>query len=77
MLGFSNDHDEEFLESLTYMGTSDGTYNFVNEREGEKALEERLMELLRSTSSVFGKIVNIQVKKLHIKDLKKKHARKT
>merc|ERR1712012_395039 len=29
VLGFSEQHDEQFLESLTFLGTSDGTYSFV------------------------------------------------
>ena len=62
VLGFSEDHDEAFLESLTYLGTSDGTYSFVTPSEGEKALEERLVQLIKSTSSVVGRNINIEIK---------------
>merc|ERR1712012_630663 len=34
VLGFSEQHDEQFLESLTFLGTSDGTYSFVSPSEG-------------------------------------------
>jgi hypothetical protein len=30
VLGFSAAHNEEFLESLTFLGTSDGSYSFVS-----------------------------------------------
>merc|ERR1711913_219553 len=33
-IGFSGDHDEAFLESLTYIGTSDGSYSFVSPQKG-------------------------------------------
>jgi len=62
VLGFSEDHEEAFLESLTYLGTSDGTYSFVTPSEGEKALEERLVQLIQSTSSVVGRNINIEIK---------------
>ena len=42
VLGFSEQHDEQFLESLTFLGTSDGTYSFVTPSEGERAIEERV-----------------------------------
>eukprot|EP00092_Neocalanus_flemingeri_P023935 GFUD01025964.1.p1 GENE.GFUD01025964.1~~GFUD01025964.1.p1 ORF type:complete len:490 (-),score=154.82 GFUD01025964.1:169-1638(-) len=62
VLGFSEDHDEAFLESLTFLGTSDGTYSFVTPAEGERALEERLLQLIKSTSSVVGRNINIEIK---------------
>jgi len=62
VLGFSEDHDEAFLESLTFLGTSDGTYSFVTPSEGEKALEERLVQLIESTSSVVGRNINLEIK---------------
>ena len=61
VLGFSEDHDEAFLESLTYMGTSDGSYSFVSPSEGDKALEEILLSLVKTTSSVVGKSTNIEI----------------
>merc|ERR1711874_832514 len=66
VLGFSGDHDEVFLESLTYLGTSDGTYSFVTPSEGEKALEERLVQLIQSTSSVVGKNINLEIKSKNV-----------
>jgi len=62
VLGFSEDHDEAFLESLTYLGTSDGSYSFVSPAEGERALEERLLQLIKSTSSVVGRNINVEIK---------------
>lgn len=62
VLGFSEDHDDAFLESLTFLGTSDGTYSFVTPSEGEKALEERLVQLIESTSSVVGRNINLEIK---------------
>jgi len=60
VLGFSDDHNEDFLESLALIGTSDGTYSFVSPKEGEKALEERLVAMVKSTSSSIGRMVNIE-----------------
>jgi len=61
VLGFSEDHNDEFLESLALIGTSDGSYSFVSPNEGEKALEERLVALVQSTSSSIGRLLNIEV----------------
>merc|ERR1711874_370017 len=60
-IGFSEDHDEAFLESLTYIGTSDGSYSFVSPSEGDRALEEILLALVKTTSSVVGKCSNIEI----------------
>merc|ERR1711953_290156 len=60
-IGFSEDHDEAFLESLTYIGTSDGSYSFVSPSEGDRALEEILLALVKTTSSVVGKCTNIEI----------------
>ena len=60
VLGFSDDHNEEFLESLALIGTSDGSYSFVSPSEGEKALEERLVALVQSTSKNIGRLINIE-----------------
>lgn len=62
VLGFSEQHDEQFLESLTFLGTSDGTYSFVTPSEGDRAVEERLVALVQSTSSVVGRSLNIEMK---------------
>ena len=61
VLGFSDSHDENFLESLTYLGTTDGTYSFVSPKEGEKALEENILSLLKSVSGFVGRNVNIEI----------------
>jgi uncharacterized protein YegL len=61
VLGFSADHDDEFLESLTVLGTSDGSYSYVSTSEGDKALEERLVEMVESASSIVGRNLNIAV----------------
>merc|ERR1711874_363475 len=60
-IGFSEDHDEAFLESLTYIGTADGSYSFVSPSEGDRALEEILLALVKTTSSVVGKCSNIEI----------------
>ena len=61
VLGFSDSHDDNFLESLTYLGTTDGTYSFVSTKEGEKALEENILSLLKSVSGFVGRNVNIEI----------------
>jgi len=61
VLGFSDDHNEEFLENLALIGTSDGSYSFVSPSEGDKALEERLVALVESTSNSIGRLVNIEI----------------
>jgi len=61
VLGFSDSHDDNFLESLTYLGTTDGTYSFVSPKEGEKALEENILSLLKSVSGFVGRNVNIEI----------------
>jgi hypothetical protein len=35
-LGFNESHDDSFLESLTTLGTTDGSYNFMHESDGEQ-----------------------------------------
>ena len=61
VLGFSDDHNEEFLANLALIGTSDGSYSFVSPTEGDNALEERLVALVESTSNSIGRLVNIEV----------------
>lgn len=61
VLGFSDNHDEQFLESLTYLGVQDGTYNFVSPKEGDKALEETILALIKSVSSFVGKNVSFEI----------------
>merc|ERR1711874_245387 len=50
------------MGSLTFLGTSDGTYSFVSPSEGGKAIEERLIALVQSTSSAVGRSLNIEMK---------------
>ena len=47
VLGFSANHDDRFLESLSLLGTSDGSYQFLCEDTGEVALEKHLCQLVR------------------------------
>ena len=61
VLGFSDDHNEEFLANLALIGTSDGSYSFVSPTEGDNALEERLVALVESTSNSIGRLVNIEI----------------
>ena len=35
-LGFGANHNDAFLESLTRLGTADGSYNFISPKEGDK-----------------------------------------
>jgi uncharacterized protein YegL len=69
VLGFSSQHDDNFLESLSLIGTSDGSYNFVSPREGTKALEDRLIDVVESASSTIGKTINIEVKATNVEFL--------
>jgi len=66
VLGFSEQHDEQFLESLTFLGTSDGTYSYVSPTEGDKAVEERLVQLIQSTTGVVGRSLNVEMKSDHL-----------
>lgn len=61
VLGFGEDHDEDFLESLTLMGTADGSYSYVSPSEGDKALEERLVEMVQTASGTVGRNINIEL----------------
>ena len=62
VLGFSRNHNDAFLESLTLIGTSDGSYNFIPEDQGDSALEKKLTELLEETSGLVGKSVFLELK---------------
>ena len=61
VLGFSESHNDDFLESLSFLGTADGTYSFVSPKEGAKALEERIVSLIKSISSFVGRNINIEI----------------
>ena len=52
VLGFSQHHDASFLESLTLLGTADGSYSYVAPSDGDAALERRLTELLEATTGL-------------------------
>ena len=61
VLGFGEHHNEDFLESLALIGTSDGSYNFVSPNEGDRALEERLVALVQSTSNNIGLFIYLKL----------------
>ena len=61
VLGFG-DHDEAFLDSLTFLGTSDGTYNYVSYKEGPASLKERITQLVESASQNVGRNLQMLVK---------------
>jgi uncharacterized protein YegL len=62
VLGFSENHDDAFLESLSLLGTSDGSYSFVQTNDGDQALQKRLTDLLESTTGLVGKSVFLDLK---------------
>ena len=66
VLGFGEHHNEDFLESLALIGTSDGSYNFVSPNEGDKALEERLVALVQSTSNNIGLFIYLKLVSLDL-----------
>jgi len=55
VLGFSANHDDRFLESLSLLGTSDGSYQFLCEDTGEVALEKHLCQLIEGATGLVGK----------------------
>ena len=54
VLGFNSNHNDQFLESLSLLGTSDGSYNFIDENTSEIALEKRLCELVEGATGLVG-----------------------
>lgn len=40
VLGFSQHHNDAFLESLTLIGTADGSYNYISPNDGKKIRAE-------------------------------------
>ena len=62
VLGFGKNHDDSFLESLSLLGTSDGSYSYVQPTDGDHALEKRLTDLLESTTGLVGKSVFLDLK---------------
>ena len=62
VLGFSQHHDDAFLESLTTLGTADGSYNYIRPEDGDVALQQRLTDLLEATTGLVGKSVYLDLK---------------
>lgn len=60
-LGFGSNHNEEFLESLTLTGTSDGSYNYIDPSMGDNALEERIVSLLSEVAGLVGRSVHLNL----------------
>ncbi|TRY63623.1 hypothetical protein TCAL_16587 [Tigriopus californicus] len=60
-LGFGVNHNEEFLESLTMIGTSDGSYNYIDPKMGGNALEERIVGLLTEEAGLVGRNVYLNL----------------
>ena len=61
VLGFSDSHDDNFLNLLSLIGTSDGSYNFVSPREGDSALQEILVGMVSDFSTSIGRLMNLEV----------------
>jgi hypothetical protein len=57
VLGFSSHHNDAFLESLSLIGTSDGSYNFIPADQGDNGLERKLTELLEETTGTKNRIL--------------------
>lgn len=62
VLGFNENHDDAFLESLSLLGTSDGSYSFIHPTDGDLALQQRLTDLLESTTGLVGKSTFLDLK---------------
>ena len=62
VLGFSSHHDDAFLESLSLIGTSDGSYNYIPVDQGDSALKKKLVELLEETTGLVGKSIFLELK---------------
>ena len=65
VLGFSDSHDDNFLNLLSLIGTSDGSYNFVSPREGDSALKEILVGMVSDFSTSIGRLMNLEVRFSH------------
>ena len=61
VLGFSQQHDDNFLNLLSLIGTSDGSYNFVSPSEGDSALHEILVGMVSNFSTSIGRLMNLEV----------------
>ena len=59
VLGFSSEHHDHFLETLSILGTADGSYSFIPEDTSNDALERRLYDLVHGAVSMVGKYVYI------------------
>ena len=42
VLGFSQHHNDAFLESLTLIGTADGSYNYISPNDGKNTQFENI-----------------------------------
>jgi hypothetical protein len=62
VLGFGGNHNADFVESLTLMGTADGSYNFIAETDGDEALEKRLFDLVEGATGLVGKSAFVELK---------------
>lgn len=71
VLGFSDSHDDNFLNLLSLIGTSDGSYNFVSPREGDSALQEILVGMVSDFSTSIGRLMNLEVKSMNMEFLGK------
>jgi hypothetical protein len=62
VLGFSSSHNDVYLESLSLMGTADGSYSFIAETDGDEALEKRLCDLIEGATGLVGKSAYLELK---------------
>jgi hypothetical protein len=62
VLGFSSSHNDAYLESLSLMGTADGSYNFIAETDGDEALEKRLCDMVEGVTGLVGKSAFLELK---------------
>ena len=69
VLGFSQQHDDNFLNLLSLIGTSDGSYNFVSPSEGDSALHEILVGMVSNFSTSIGRLMNLEVTNIFEIDL--------
>ena len=61
VLGFTSQHNDHFLETLSILGTADGSYSFVPEDITNDALENRLYDLVHGAVSLVGKTAFIRL----------------
>ena len=61
VLGFNSNHNDAFLESLSILGTADGTYSFVPENTSSDGLENRLYDLVHGALALVGKSAFVEL----------------